>query len=44
MNQAKFSNDRVLRWTLALQEYDYRLQDISGKDNIVADYLNRVID
>ena len=44
MNQAKFSNDRVLRWTLALQGYDYRVQDIPGKDNKVADYLSRIID
>ena len=40
----KFSNDRVLRWTLALQGYDYRVQDIPGKDNIVADYLSGITD
>ena len=43
MNQlAKFSNDRVLRWTFALQRHDYRVQDIPGKDNVVVDYLSLI--
>ena len=42
LNQAKFHNDRVMRWALALQEYDYRVEDIPGKDNVVADYLSRI--
>ena len=44
MNQAKLGNDYILRWRLALQGYDYQVQDIPGKDNIVADYLSRIID
>ena len=40
--QAKFHNDRVMLWTLALQGYDYGLKNILGKDNVVADYLSRI--
>ena len=43
LNQAKFHNDRVMRWALALQGYDYRVEDIPGKDNVVADYLSRIV-
>ena len=44
MNQAKLSNDRVLRWTLVLQGYDYRVEYIPGKNDIAANYLSRIID
>ena len=43
LNQAKFYNDRVMRWALALQGYDYRVEDIQGRDNVVADYLSRIV-
>ena len=43
LNQAKFQNDQIMRWALALQEYDYMVESIPGKDNVVADYLNRII-
>ena len=43
LNQAKFHNDRVMRWALALQGYDYRVEDIPGKDDVVADYLSRIV-
>ena len=33
-----------MRKRLVLQRYDYRVQDIPGKDNLVADYLSRIID
>ena len=42
LNQAKFYSDRVMRWALALQDYDYRVEDIPGRDNVV-DYLSRIM-
>ena len=32
-----------MRWALALLEYDYTVKDIPGKDNVVADYLRRLV-
>ena len=32
-----------MRWALALQGYDYIVQDISEKNNVAADYLSRVM-
>ena len=43
LNQAKFQNDRIMRWALALQGYDNKVESIPGKDNVVADYLSRII-
>ena len=42
-NLAKFQNDRIMRWALALLEYDYKVESIPGKDNVAADYLSRII-
>ena len=43
INKTKYQNDRVMRWALVLQGYDYIVQDIPGKDNVVADYVSRVM-
>ena len=43
LNDAKFRNDLIMRWALALQEYDCTMRDIPGKDNVVADYLSRLV-
>ena len=43
INKTKYRNDRIMRWALALQGYDYTVQDIPGKDNVAADYLSRVM-
>ena len=44
INKTKYQNDRIMRWALAVQGYDYTVQDIPGKDNVEADYLSRVMD
>ena len=44
INKTKFQNNRIMRWALALQGYDYTVQDIAEKDNVAADYLSRVMD
>ena len=44
INKTKYQNDRIMRWALVLQGYDYTVQDFPGKDNVAADYLSRVMD
>lgn len=41
LHKAKGTNSRLLRWSLALQEYDMDIVHIRGKENIVADALSR---
>ena len=43
LNNVKTSNDRLLRWSLNLQSYRYRIVYIAGKDNIGADFLSRTL-
>ena len=43
LKDAKFRNDRIMRWALALQGYDCTVKDIPSKDNVVADYLSRLV-
>ena len=38
----KGKNDRVLRWALSLQAYQFRIVHVAGTDNIGADLLSRV--
>jgi hypothetical protein len=33
---------KVIRWKLAIQEYDFDIEHIEGKDNTVADFFSRV--
>ncbi len=35
------TNQRLLRWSLELQPYNLDIRHISGKQNIIADYLSR---
>lgn len=37
----KLYNSRVTRWILYLEQFDYEIQHIAGKENIVADVLSR---
>ena len=43
LGKAKFQNNRVMRWVLTLQGYDYYVEDIPGKNNVAADYLSRIM-
>ena len=37
------TNPRVTRWMLLLQEFNINIIDRPGKDNLVADFLSRMI-
>ena len=39
----KKKNQRLVRWSLALQEYNLEIQHIPGSENVVADALSRCI-
>ena len=43
LKDAKFRNDRIMRWALALLEHNYTVKDIPGKDNVVADCLSHSV-
>ena len=42
LHKIKNQNQRLLRWSLILQEYNLEIKHIRGKDNVVADALSRV--
>ena len=42
LHKMKNKNQRLLRWSLMLQEYNRQIQHIKGKDNVIADCLSRV--
>ena len=44
LQSARFSNSKLERWALALQEHDYRIDYHRGTDNVVADCLSRAVD
>jgi hypothetical protein len=41
LKQCRLLNDRLTRWSLLLNEFDYDVEHIRGKDNVVADTLSR---
>ena len=43
INKMKYRNQRLLRWSLALQEFSLKISHIRGKDNIIADALSRAL-
>ncbi|XP_025116167.1 uncharacterized protein LOC112577326 [Pomacea canaliculata] len=42
LNTARFENNRVMRWTLFLQNFDVHFDSVKGSDNVGADFLSRV--
>ena len=43
MNKLKCKNQRLLRWSLFLQDYNLEIRHIKGKDNVLADCLSRCL-
>ncbi|ROT69037.1 hypothetical protein C7M84_012804 [Penaeus vannamei] len=41
LEKNKYSNHRLLRWSLSLQPYHLQVKHIKGRDNVVADALSR---
>lgn len=41
MHTCKFTNNRITRWILSIQDYDIEVEHIKGSQNIVADVLSR---
>lgn len=41
IQKMKNQNQRLLRWSLILQEFDIEVIHVKGKDNIIADALSR---
>ena len=42
LHKLKSKNQRLLRWSLMLQEYNLEIRHIKGKDNLIADCLSRI--
>lgn len=42
LRQAKQLNSRVLRWSLLLQEYEFTVKHIKGRENVGAGYLSKL--
>ena len=41
LRSCKLLSGRLMRWTLAIQDYNLRVEFCSGKENVVADALSR---
>ncbi len=41
LHKLKTKNQRLLRWSLLLQEYDLDIRHIKGRENVIADCLSR---
>ena len=43
INKMKNKNQRIMRWSLILQEYDVEIYHVKGRENIIADSLSRSV-
>ena len=43
LNQARYINNRVMRWAMFLQGYSIKIEAIKGSDNFGADFMSRVV-
>ena len=41
LNKMSNSNDRLMRWSLALQQYSFSVEFIKGSENVGADLMSR---
>jgi hypothetical protein len=41
MREGRMKNARVMRWSLALQNYSFKVNYIKGCNNVISDYLSR---
>lgn len=41
LKQCRFLNERLTRWVLFIQQFDFEISHIKGKDNVLADVLSR---
>ena len=42
LRQLAPANSRLTRWSLKLQEYQFEVETVPGRDNVEADYLSRM--
>ena len=42
INKMKEKNQRLLRWSLTLQQYNVDIRHIRGRENVMADALSRI--
>ena len=43
LSTTRYKNDHILRLSLSLQGYYFVVNDIASKENVIADYLSRII-
>ena len=43
IRKQKYPRDQLCKWILELENFDYRVEYVKGKDNPEADYLSRII-
>lgn len=41
LNQAKFQNSQLIRWSVILQQYSLDIKHCSGRGNIIAEFFSR---
>lgn len=41
LSTARFENSKLERWAMRLQEFQYKVEYLPGKDNVLADHLSR---